>query len=117
METKPYLDSLKTCSRTSACDPYDLYGDQALEIRPQWQFKFFKMAVPMFSILLNPCDDRNLLCKLVSTRQSAASGFCSDRKSALTDMFRGFWDKNRNRDNRKGFQPGNSGMSAQCINH
>ena len=30
METKPYLDSSKTCFRTSACDPYDVHGDQIL---------------------------------------------------------------------------------------
>ena len=31
-ETKPYLDSLKTCSQTGACDPYDLCRDQAEEV-------------------------------------------------------------------------------------
>ena len=30
METKPCLKGLKTCLQASACDPYDLYGDQAL---------------------------------------------------------------------------------------
>ena len=30
VKTKTYVESLKTCSQTRACDPYDLYGDQAL---------------------------------------------------------------------------------------
>ena len=32
MKTKVYAESLKTCSQTCACDPCDLYGDQALSL-------------------------------------------------------------------------------------
>ena len=32
METKPYLDSLKTCLQACACDPYNFYGDQTLAL-------------------------------------------------------------------------------------
>ena len=31
MDTKPYLEALKTCLQAYACNPYNLYGDQALE--------------------------------------------------------------------------------------
>ena len=29
VKTNAYLESLKTCSQPCACDPYDLYEDQA----------------------------------------------------------------------------------------
>ena len=31
MKNKAYAKSLKTCSQTRACDPHNLYGDQALK--------------------------------------------------------------------------------------